>query len=359
MKLVIGTYTEDLPHVRGKALGIYGADFEAATGRIGPVCLLAAARNPSYLTASASGENLYAVTETLSLRDREGGGITAYARDRETGNLTRLNDRSSRGASPCHIAVDPSGRFVLTANYGADSGPGSVSVHRLAADGSLGDVTDHVQHAGSGPHPVRQAASHPHMTASDPRTGEVLVTDLGIDAVVVYSLDQAGRLTPKASARWVTAPGAGPRHVAFHPDAHHLFVVNELGNTVATLRRQAGRFEQVHCVSTLPPGVGSHGTAGAIRMSRSGRHVLVSNRGHDSVSVLRFSSATSSLSLTGTTASGGEQPRDLAVSPDGRHVVIANTCSGLVVSCGFDDRTGALRPLHSTAVPSPACLVFG
>jgi 6-phosphogluconolactonase len=358
VKLVIGTYTEDLPHARGQGLGIYTADFDATTGRIGPVSLLAAARNPSYLTTSASGETLYAVAETLTFEGHEGGGVTAYARDRETGSLTRLNARPSGGASPCHIAVEPTGQYVLTASYGTDSGPGSVSVHQLTGDGSLGDLTDHVQHTGSGTHLARQAASHPHMIASVPRTGQILVADLGIDAVVVYTLDQAGRLTPAASARLAATPGAGPRHVACHPGARHLFVVNELDNTVATLRCGDGRFGQLHRTSTLPPGAGSS-AAGAIRVSRSGRHVLVSNRGHGSVSVLRFSAATSSLTFTGTTPSGGEQPRDLVVTPDGRHVVIANTDSGLLVSAAFDDGTGAMRPVHSTSVPSPACLVFG
>ena len=149
MDLIIGTYTEQLPHVHGKADGVLTASFDPASGRIGPVTSLAAARNPSYLATSASGENVYAVHETLTFEDQPGGGITAYARDLRTGQLTALNARATLGDSPCHVTLDRSGRFVMNANYGVDVG--SVTVHRIEPDGRLGDMTDHVEHAGSGP----------------------------------------------------------------------------------------------------------------------------------------------------------------------------------------------------------------
>jgi len=357
MNLIIGTYTEHLLYTHGKADGILTAPFDAATGRIGPVTSLIDARNPSYLTISASGEHLYAVNETFSFEDHGSGGITAYARDAQTGGLTRLNTRPSLGVSPCHIAIDATGRFVLAANYGLESG--SVTVYRIETDGSLGDLTDHIQHAGSGPDPIRQATSHAHMIANDPQTGDILVTDLGADAVLVYSLDETGCLTPKTTSRLDAAPGAGPRHLAFHPDGQHLFVVNELDNTVRTLRRKADSFEPVDRSSTLPPDVRRHSQAAAIRVTPSGRHVLVSNRGHDSIAVLRFNDDTSTLTLTGTTSSGGEQPRDLIVTPDGRHVICADQDSGLLVSYEFDEDTATLHPLHSAVAPTPVCLTFG
>ena len=151
MDLIIGTYTEQLPHVHGKADGVLTASFDPASGRIGPVSSLAAARNPSYLATSASGEHVYAVHETTTFDDQPGGGISAYARDPSTGQLTALNARATLGDSPCHVTLDRSGRFVINANYGVDAG--SVTVHRIEPDGRLGDMTDHVEHAGSGPTP--------------------------------------------------------------------------------------------------------------------------------------------------------------------------------------------------------------
>ncbi len=357
MHLIIGTYTEELPHVRGKADGILAAGFDPASGRIGPVTSLAAARNPSYLAVAASGENVYAVHETATFDGESGGGITAYARDRRSGRLTRLNTRATVGQSPCHVALDRSGEYVLTANYGEDAG--SVTVYRLEPDGRLGELTDHVRHTGTGPDPVRQAAAHAHMIASDPVTGDLLAADLGSDSVLVYALDDDGRLTQAAAANLTAAPGAGPRHLVFHPDGGHLFVVNELDSTVSTLRREHDHFVVADRAPTRPSGSGpdSQNLAAAIRVTPSGRHVLVSNRGDDTVAVLRFNPETAGLSLAGTSPAG-ECPRDVIVAPDGRHVVVAAQDGDQLASYSFDDQTGALRFLHSAAAPTPVCLVL-
>jgi 6-phosphogluconolactonase len=356
MHLIIGTYTEQLPHVHGKADGILAASFDPDTGRIGPVTSLAAARNPSYLAVSASGENVYAVNETVTFEDQPGGSITAYARDRRTGHLTELNARASVGKSPCHVALDRTGRFALTANYGVDAG--SVTVYRIEPDGLLGDVTDHVKLTGSGPDPVRQAGSHAHMIASDPANGDILVSDLGSDNVLVYALDRDGRLTPKTAANVTAVPGAGPRHLAFHPDGRHLFIVNELDSTVCALRREDDHFVVTDRVPTRPADAGGQNLAGALRVTPSGRHVLVSNRGHDSLAVLRFEPSTSALSLVGITPDAGECPRDFAVAPDGRHVIVAGQDNDHLACYEFDDDTGALRLLHSAVAPTPVCLVL-
>jgi 6-phosphogluconolactonase len=356
--LIIGTYTEQLPHVHGKADGVLTASFDPASGRIGPVTSLAAARNPSYLATSASGENVYAVHETLTFEDQPGGGITAYARDLRTGQLTALNARATLGDSPCHVTLDRSGRFVLNANYGVDAG--SVTVHRIEPDGRLGDMTDHVEHAGSGPDPDRQANSHVHMIASDPVTGDILVSDLGSDTVFVYALDRDGRLAARASANLEAVPGSGPRHLAFHPDGRHLFIVNELDSTVCALRRDGDRFVVTDGMPTRSAGAaaGGQNLAGAIRVSPSGRHVLVSNRGDDNLSVLRFDPDAAALSLVGITPDVGECPRDFIVTPDGRHVIVAAQDSDRLASYRFDDEAGELRLLHSAVAPTPVCLIL-
>lgn len=355
MDLIIGTYTEQMMDVAGQADGILTSGFDGDSGHIGPVSTLAAARNPSYLTVTAAGGNLYAVNETMTFGGHDGGGITAYARDIGTGALAELNSRPSLGPAPCHVALDRTGRFVLAANYG--TGAGSVTVYRIAPGGGLGEVASHVELTGSGPHPLRQASSHAHMIAIDPVTGDVLVADLGSDAILVGTLDSAGRLTTR-DARLAAEPGAGPRHLAFHPDGRHLFVVNELDNTVCTLRRDGDGFALAHRVTTLPAGTAADSLAGAIRVSPSGRHVLVTNRGHDSIAVLRFDPGGPALSPVGETPSVGEFPRDLIVTPDGRHVIVACQNSGLLASFAFDDGTGALELRHTADAPTPVCLLL-
>jgi 6-phosphogluconolactonase len=221
-------------------------------------------------------------------------------------------------------------------------------------------MTDHVEHAGSGPDPVRQANSHVHMIASDPVTGDILVSDLGSDTVFVYALDRDGRLAARASANLEAVPGSGPRHLAFHPDGRHLFIVNELDSTVCALRRDGDRFVVTDGVPTRSAGAaaGGQNLAGAIRVSPSGRHVLVSNRGDDNLSVLRFDPDAAALSLVGITPDVGECPRDFIVTPDGRHVIVAAQDSDRLASYRFDDEAGELRLLHSAVAPTPVCLIL-
>lgn len=356
MQLIIGTYTETLDFVRGTAEGILSAPFDLATGAVGPVTVAARLRNPSYLALSADGGNLYAVSETESFGDQPGGGVAAFARDRAAGRLTELNAAPSAGPSPCFVSLDRTGRFVLVANYGTDAG--SVSVYGIGPDGRLGPQTDHVAHAGSGPDPERQAGPHAHMIVSDPVTGAVLVTDLGADTVVVYRLDAAGRLGADNAERLATPPGTGPRHLAFHPSGEYLFLVNELASTIVALRRDGHQFTVASRVSTRADSTSGDNLAAAVRVTPSGRHVLVSNRGDDSVAVYRFDPAAGGLSLVGHVATPGACPRDLVVAPDGRHVLVACQDSDLIASYPFDDATGQLGDPVVTSAATPVCLVL-
>jgi 6-phosphogluconolactonase len=357
MQLIVGTYTEPLPHIDdGKADGILGASFDTESGRIGPLVTLAVTRNPSYLAVSPSGRHVYAINETLTFEDREGGGVTAFARDPGTAALVPLNARPSLGVSPCHVSVDQTGGYLLVANYGVEAG--SVTVYGIAADGSIGDLTEHVELAGSGPDPVRQTCSHAHMTATDQVTGDIVVTDLGSDMVLFYPLDPRGRLTPASACTLAAHPGAGPRHLAFHPDRQHMFVVNELDSTVCTLRRHGEEFEPTDVVCTLPSDAAPVNLAAAVRVSPSGRHVVVSNRGHDSLAVFAFDPGRSTLTIAGITPSAAAFPRDFVFAPDGRHVIVAGQNNDLLASFAFNDANGDLRLVHTTAAPTPVCVAL-
>lgn len=149
MRLIIGTYTEQLPHVHGKADGILTASSDEASGSIGQVTMAAAVRNPSYLALSATGTSLYAVSGTDDFEGQPGGGIAAYARDLATGGLALLNTAASLGDAPCHVALDRTGRFVLTANYGTDAGSVTVCQVGQAADWGTSPITSST--AGLGP----------------------------------------------------------------------------------------------------------------------------------------------------------------------------------------------------------------
>src|SRR6185437_9846355 len=194
--LLIGTYTETLPHVTGTAAGILGATYDPLTGSVRDVAVLARTRNPSYLAVGPDGRHVYAVNETHRFAGQPGGGVTAFARDPGTGALRELNFVSSGGEAPCFVSMD--GRVVLVANY--DSG--SVTAIALDPDGSLGPGHATVQHAGSSVNAERQEGPHVHMAIPDPVTGDALVVDLGQDAVLTYQLGDSG-LAERPGTRFV------------------------------------------------------------------------------------------------------------------------------------------------------------
>jgi 6-phosphogluconolactonase len=351
-ELIIGTYTEPMPHVDGKGEGILSCRFDGA--HIGPPHLLALARNPTYLALSTDRRHLYAVHETTTFNGRPGGGVSAFARQLQSGELEPLNSMPSGGAEPCYLILDPSGRFLLVANYGT----GSVAVFELRPDGSLGAMAGHVQHEGSSVHPERQVGPHAHMVAFDPHNGEVLVSDLGLDSVMVYALTGSGALVERPERRIEMSPGAGPRHLAFHPDGHRLFVANELDNTLVALRRDDERFVPTATASTLPAGFSSQSQAAAVRVSPSGGCVLVSNRGieSDSIAVFRYMNRDGGLELTQIQPTAGQQPREFVFDPDGRFVVVANQDSHTLAVFAFDEQACQLRLLTTATVPTPVCL---
>ena len=351
-ELIIGTYTERLPHVDGKAEGILSCRYEAGT--IGPARVLARTRNPSFLVVSPDGRRLYAVNETVEFEGQPGGGVTAFVRDTRSGDLSLLNTRPSGGVEPAHLELDPSGHFLLVANYRS----GSVAVFGLEADGSIGPMTDHVQHEGSSVHPVRQSGPHAHMIMFDPNNGQVLVPDLGVDAILCYELSDEGKLVERPGRRIDTAPGAGPRHLAFHPSGAQLLLVNELDNTLVALRREGDGFVTTDVASTLPKGFHGHSQAAAIRVSPSGRHVLVSNRGVDSdtIALFRFHVDKGTLELAELTPTEGREPREFIFSTDGRFVIVASQDSNALVVMEFNEEAPRLRYLSSTPLPTPVCL---
>ncbi len=353
-ELIIGTYTERLPHVDGRAEGILSCSFDGAA--IGPPQLRAATANPSYLALSDDRSHLYAVNETVAFEGKPGGSVSAFARDGRTGDLSFLNAKQSGGHAPCHLALDPTGRFLLVANYVS----GSVAVFELQPDGSLGTMTGRVQHEGASVHPERQTGPHAHMVAFDPHNGEVLVSDLGLDSVLVYMLSGTGVLVERPTRRIVMKEGSGPRHMAFHPDGHRLFVVHELDNTLVALRREGDQFVTTSRASTLPAGFDAHSQAAALRVSPSGSSVMVSNRGDqsDSIAVFRYDSSDGSLELAQIQPTSGRQPRELVFDADGRIVVVANQDSHTVVVFAFDEGSAQLSEVTRATVPTPVCLTI-
>lgn len=344
-ELLIGTYTERLPHVDGHAEGVLSARFDGT--RLSEPVVAARLENPSWLAVAPAGAAVYAVSET-----EPDGRVVAFARSAD-GTLTELGSASSGGPSPAHLVVHPSRPLLVAGTYGG----GTVSVFALREDGSLGERTAFVQHEGAGPDPSRQDGPHVHQLSIDPVTGDVVVVDLGLGEVRWYALTDEGRLTLRPDAT-VVLGSAGPRHLAFDSDGRHAVLVNELDSSVDVLRREGDRFVRVQSTTARGDAASDGNTPAAVCISASGRTVLVSNRGDDTIAVFAFDRDASRLALVDVVEVGGRTPRDLVIAPEGDRVLAACQDSDEVVVFAFDDGARTLRSLGSTPVPTPVRLAF-
>jgi 6-phosphogluconolactonase len=351
--LYVGTYTED-----ARRDGIYLVRMDRRSGKLQRVGSVDAGENPSFLVIHPNGRTLYAVNEVEKYNGRASGAVSAFAIASNTGALIRRDEQPSEGGAPCFVSVDRGGRVVLVANYVG----GSVALLPIQADGSLASATHVVQHTGSGPNAERQGAPHAHCIVADPSNRFALSADLGVDRVFVYRLDLEGKsLRHVEGGDAVMRPGAGPRHIAFHPTLPLVFVANELDSTVATLRFDAerGALSPLDIRSTIPAGWTGTNYPADIHIAPSGRTLYVSNRGHNSLAVFSVAESTGALALEQVVSTDGDWPRNFTLDPTGRWLLVANQRSDSVVVFGRDQESGRLTPTRERiALPRPVCLRF-
>jgi 6-phosphogluconolactonase len=351
--LYIGTYTEG-----AQRDGIYLLRMDRRSGQLRQVGSVDAGANPSFLAIHPNGRVLYAVNEIDKYNARATGAVSAFAIARKTGALTRLDEQASEGAAPCFVSVDRNGRVVLVANYNG----GSVALLPIGADGSLASATHVEKHTGSGPNAERQEAPHAHCIVADPSNRFALAADLGVDRVYVYRLDLEGKsLLHIEAGDGVMRPGAGPRHIAFHPTLPLVYVACELDSTVATLRFDAerGALSPLDVHSTVPAGWTGVNYPADIHIAPSGRTLYVSNRGHNSLAVFSVAESTGALALEQVVSTDGDWPRNFTLDPTGRWLLVANQRSDSVVVFGRDQESGRLTPTRQRiALPRPVCLRF-
>ena len=350
--LYVGSYT-DAKRTEGIAL----VQFDTRSGALAPLRTFDAGPNPSFLAIHPNGRVLYAVNEVAERAGQRAGGVSAFS-IADDGSLARLGDQSSRGAGPCYVSVDRSGRAVLVANYDG----GSVALLPITRNGALAPATTVDQHHGQGPDAERQEAAHAHCIVPDPSNRFALAADLGLDRVMLYRLDASeGSLRRVENGAASLAPGAGPRHIVFHPELPLVYVVGELDSSVSTLRfdAKAERLTTLDARSSLPAGWSGKSYAADIHVAPSGKVLYVSNRGHDSIAVFSIDATSGALALEQTIATGGEWPRNFSLDPTGRWLLVANQNSGSITVLAREPRTGLLSPTaRHLEIASPVCLRF-
>ena len=342
--------------VRGKGAGIYRYHLDLATGAMTPVGAPTRAANPFFLALHPSGRFLFAVNEMGRFRGTRSGAVSAFAIDPRSGELTPLNQQPSGGPGPCHLTADRAGKHVLAANYGG----GSVCVLPIGADGRLGEATAFVQHKGKSVDPRRQAAPHAHSINVDAADRFAFAADLGLDKIMVYRFDAAkGTLTPNEPPFAAVAPGAGPRHFAFHPTGRFAYVINELSSTVTAFAYAAdrGALTQLETLTTLPRDFKGQSSTAEVLVHPSGKFLYGSNRGHDSIAIFAVDADAGTLSVVGHEPTQGRVPRNVSIDPSGTLLLVANRGSDRIVVFRIDPTTGALKPTgHVVQVPAPMCM---
>lgn len=338
----------------GDAGAIHAYRLNLKTGALQPAHRATDVEHPFFLALSPDEKFLYSI-HAEQFGGKENEEVAAYAVDRGSGRLKLLNRQSALGTASCFLEVDATGKTVLLANYST----GSVAALPVKADGSLAKAASFVQHAGSSVDPKRQKGPYAHAIIVSPDNRFAYAADLGIDKILNYRLDAANaKLTPNAQPFVRTPPGAGPRHLTFHPNGRHLYVINELANSVTLFDQDAetGMLVERQTLSTLPEDFEGVSHCADLKITPDGRFLYGTNRGHDSLAIYRLAKE-GGMTRVGIEPSLGKGPQNLLITPDGGLLLCANMAGDNLAVFRIDQKTGGLKPIgEPIELPKPSCI---
>ena len=343
--IFVGTYTQNLGFVDGKASGIYTCRLDETTGEMTVIDSTTDILNPSFVSISPDKKYLYSVGELSGSGLQRLGKIAAY-KILENYKLLKINELSSYGNAPCHISTDRTGKFVFVANYVT----GNIASYGVKPDGGLTDSICMIQHD------TKQPYAHNIQASVDNKN--VFAVDKGASKIYLYDLAENGALIPKSNIS--TAAGAGPRHLDFNPKNPQQFVViNENSSALGSYTYDAKTLtiNLLDSLSTLPKDFMGKNTCADVHFHPNGKFVYGSNRGHNSIVIYSFDAATGKLTLVGHESTQGEIPRNFMITPNGKLLLVANQNSSTVVAFKIDETTGKLTPTGViNRIPTPVCL---
>jgi 6-phosphogluconolactonase len=333
--------------------GILAFDWDPAGGELTPAGVAAKIANVDWITFSAGREFLFAASEVDSFEGKPTGAVASFSVGK--GELHPLSARNSAKAGTCHVALDHTGRVLLSADYGGGS-----AASFLVTEGKLSPLVWSEHYTVHGPNADRQESAHAHFASFSPDNRFAYINDLGGDCIHIYRLNAAtAELTPAGT--YHSKPGAGPRTLHFHPNGHTAYCVNELDSTVAVLEwhKADGGFTSVSLIDLLPEGYHGPTRACDTVISKDGRFVYFANRDKDFLYSFKANPQTGSLTPMGRSNCGGKIPRNFVLDPTERWMLVANQDSNLISVFARNPQTGALAEEgKSFAAAAPMCILF-
>jgi len=321
--MLVGTYTSD----------IHLYKFNFALGTATPVSKISGLNNPSYLCVSPNGKYVYAVNETADKSE-----VDALSFNKAKGELKLINKVSSGGDGPCFVDIDSTGNWVAVANYKG----GTLSIMKINADGSLNEPVQTIEHQGYGANVVRQSKPHVHCTVFSPDQKFLFSNDLGTDKVYAYTfnsnsskpLDDANVLTTEV------ADGSGPRHLAFHPNKKFVYVINELKGNVVAYAYNEGKLTELQTIESDNTGGKEDKGSADIHITPNGQYLYTTNRAKANDITIYGVQSDGKLRLIGHQSTNGVHPRNFAIDPTGKYLLVANRDSNNIVVFTIIKSTG-------------------
>lgn len=342
--LFIGTYAQKADD------GLLVYRLNTTTLEADPVTAISGIENPTFFCFSADRSYLYVVSEVHG-----GGSVYAYHFDRETGKLNLLNEQPCEGDDPCYIYLDKTGQWLFVGNYGS----GSISVFPIEKNGTIGKAIQVIEHHGSSINLPQQSQAHVHCTISSPDNRFLMATDLGMDKIFVYQLDdETGRLSPADQPQVDVTPGFGPRHITFSKNGEYVYVIHELGGAVSVFKNENGKLSEEQVISTLPADYNGRIWAAELELSPDDRYLYASNRDDlNDIVIFSVDQENGKLSYISRISSGGQTVRNFTLSPNGKCLVAGHKNGNEVTIFKRDTDTGRLTSTdHKIIVPHAVCL---
>lgn len=337
----VGTYTFK------ESKGIYKYQL-SSEGKIAKIGLVAEIANPTFLTKTIDNNLLFAVSEV----DENGTGfVKSYKILKDS--LVMVSTQKTGGAGPCFVAVNGA-NYVITANYGG----GNVGLLQTDSSGKLSSLLNVQQHFGKGT-TDRQTAPHAHSAWFHPTKNEVISVDLGTNQLWFSTINKKTNELDFNNPKTLNmAAGAGPRHITFHSNSKWIYVLNELNNTVSLLKENKNGYFIEATVPTLPTDFKEYSKGADIHISKDGKFLYASNRGHESIVIYKVNPTNGHLEIVGYQPTYGKTPRNFSLSPDERFLLVANQDTNNIVCFKRDITTGKLTYASEISAPNPVCLLF-